>query len=74
VRVNLVRSHQVEQDFFDGIQAESDELAARFREFCVNMPAPAVDRIFSQVYAEGSPNVDAQREAFLAYHASFEGV
>jgi 2-oxoisovalerate dehydrogenase E1 component alpha subunit len=72
VRVNLVREHGVGQGFFDGIQAESDELAARFRQFCVHMPAPAPDRMFSQVYAEGSPPVEAQREAFLAYHASFE--
>jgi 2-oxoisovalerate dehydrogenase E1 component subunit alpha len=72
VRVNLVRSHGVEQDYFNGLQAESDELAARFREFCANMPPPAPDRMFSQVYAEGSPNLDAQREAYLAYHATFE--
>jgi 2-oxoisovalerate dehydrogenase E1 component alpha subunit len=74
VRVNLVRSHGVEQDYFNGLQAESDELAARFREFCANMPPPAPDRMFSQVYAEGSPNLDAQREAYLAYHATFEEV
>jgi hypothetical protein len=30
--------------------------------------------MFSQVYAEGTPALDAQREAYLAYHASFEGV
>jgi len=74
VRVNLVRSHGVEQAFFTGIQGESDELAARFREYCVAMPAPAPDRMFSHVYAEGSPTVEAQRAEFLAYHASFEGV
>jgi 2-oxoisovalerate dehydrogenase E1 component alpha subunit len=74
VRVNLVRSHGVEQDYFSGVQAESDELAARFREFCANMPPPAPDRMFSQVYAEGSPNLDAQREAYLAYQATFEEV
>jgi 2-oxoisovalerate dehydrogenase E1 component alpha subunit len=74
VRVNLVREHGVGQEFFDGVQAESDELAARFREFCVNMPQPAPDRMFSQVYAEPSPLVEAQRAEFLDYHASFEGV
>jgi pyruvate dehydrogenase E1 component alpha subunit len=74
VRVNLVRSHGVEQDYFSRVQAESDELAARFREFCANMPPPAPDRMFSQVYAEGSPNLDAQREAYLAYRATFEEV
>ncbi|TQM35906.1 pyruvate dehydrogenase (acetyl-transferring) E1 component subunit alpha [Pseudonocardia cypriaca] len=74
VRVNLVREHGVGQEFFDGVQAESDELAARFREFCVNMPQPAPDRMFSQVYAEPSPLIEAQRAEFLDYHASFEGV
>jgi pyruvate dehydrogenase E1 component alpha subunit len=74
VRVNLVREHHVGQEFFDEVQAESDELAARFREFCVNMPPPAPDRMFSQVYAEPSPVLEAQRAAYLEYHASFEGV
>jgi len=73
VRVHLVRSLGVEQAFFDEIAAESDALAERFRRFCNEMPAPAPDRMFSQVYAEESPLVAAQREAFLAYHASFEG-
>ena len=73
VRVHLVRSLGVEQGYFDEIAAESDALAERFRRFCNEMPPPAPDRIFSQVYAEESPLVAAQREAFLAYHASFEG-
>jgi 2-oxoisovalerate dehydrogenase E1 component alpha subunit len=72
VRANLVREHRLGAERFDAVQAESDELAARFREFCQQMPPPAPDRMFSQVYAEGSPAVDAQREAFLAYHESFE--
>jgi 2-oxoisovalerate dehydrogenase E1 component alpha subunit len=74
VRVNLVREHGVGQEFFDDVQAESDALAARFREFCVNMPPPAPDRMFSEVYAEPSPVVEAQRAAYLAYHESFEEV
>ncbi len=76
VRVNLVRAHGVDQEFFDGVDAESDALAARFREFCIAMPQPGPDRIFSEVYAEGSPNLDEQRAAYLAYHATFasEGV
>jgi 2-oxoisovalerate dehydrogenase E1 component alpha subunit len=74
VRVHLVRSLGVEPEFFAGVDADADALAARFRQHCIDMPAPAPDRMFSQVYAEGSPAVDAQREAFLAYHSSFEGV
>jgi pyruvate dehydrogenase E1 component alpha subunit len=72
VRVNLVREHMVEQDFFDDVSAESDKLAARFRDFCLNMPDPGPERIFSEVYAQRSPLLDAQRDEFLAYHASFE--
>jgi len=55
------------------VAAEADALAERFRQFCMDMPAPPPDRMFSQVYAEESPLVAAQREAYLAYHASFEG-
>jgi pyruvate dehydrogenase E1 component alpha subunit len=73
VRVHLVRSLGVAQEFFDGVQSESDELAARFRQFCADMPAPGPERIFSEVYAAESPQVAAQREQYLAYHASFEG-
>lgn len=72
VRVNLVREHGVDQSFFDGVATEADELAARLREFCLAMPDPSPDRMFSEVYAEASPQVEAQREEFLAYHASFE--
>jgi 2-oxoisovalerate dehydrogenase E1 component alpha subunit len=72
VRANLVREHRLGHERFDAVQAESDELAARVREFCVEMPQPAPDRMFSQVYAEGSAAVDAQRAEFLAYHESFE--
>jgi pyruvate dehydrogenase E1 component alpha subunit len=73
LRVNLVREHEVDQDFFDGIAAESDELAARLRQHCLNMPEPGPARIFSEVYAESSPVWDQQRDDFLAYHSSFEG-
>jgi len=73
VRVHMVREGMADQDFFDGVQAEADELAARFREFCVNMPDPGPERIFSNVYAEESPVVAAQRDEYLAYHASFAG-
>jgi 2-oxoisovalerate dehydrogenase E1 component alpha subunit len=72
VRVHLVRSLEVGQEFFDEMTAESDALAERFRRFCTEMPAPPPDRIFSEVYAEESPLVAAERDAFLAYHASFE--
>jgi 2-oxoisovalerate dehydrogenase E1 component subunit alpha len=71
VRVHLVREGLAEPEFFDRVAAESDELAARLRDYCTSMPAPGPERIFSKIYAEPSPLVEAQREEFLAYQASF---
>jgi pyruvate dehydrogenase E1 component alpha subunit len=73
VRVHMVREELADQSFFEGVQAEADELAARFREFCVNMPDPGPERIFANVYAEESPPLARQRDDYLAYHASFVG-
>ncbi|HEV7452411.1 MAG TPA: pyruvate dehydrogenase (acetyl-transferring) E1 component subunit alpha [Pseudonocardiaceae bacterium] len=71
VRVHLVRAGLAEPQFFQGVTVEADELAARLRDYCISMPAPGPERIFSKVYAEPSPSVEAQREEFLAYHTSF---
>ncbi|MGH3883065.1 MAG: pyruvate dehydrogenase (acetyl-transferring) E1 component subunit alpha [Pseudonocardiaceae bacterium] len=71
VRVHLVREGLAEPEFFQRMAAESDELAARLRDYCTSMPVPGPERIFSKVYAEPSPYLEAQREEFLAYHASF---
>jgi pyruvate dehydrogenase E1 component alpha subunit len=73
VRVNLVRHEHAEPEFFDEVQAESDQLAAELREFCVNMPQPPTSRIFSEVYAEASPVLASQRDNFLEYSAGFAG-
>ena len=71
VRVHLVRALGVGQEFFDGVDAEADELAVRLREYCRSMPNPGPERMFSEVYADPSPQVDAQRDEYMAYHASF---
>jgi pyruvate dehydrogenase E1 component alpha subunit len=68
-----VREHGVEQEFFDSVQQESDTLAERFRAFCLAMPEPGPERIFSEVYAEPSPQLEAEKAAYLEYHASFGG-
>jgi pyruvate dehydrogenase E1 component alpha subunit len=72
LRVQLVRSLGVQQAFFDEVDAEADALAARVREFCLNMPKPGPERIFSEVYAELSPPLDAQRADYLAYVDSLD--
>ncbi|GAA0507627.1 pyruvate dehydrogenase E1 component subunit alpha [Saccharopolyspora subtropica] len=71
LRVHLVREQFADQDFFDGVDAEADELAARLREFCFTMPDPPPERIFSEVYAEETPQLAAQREDYLRYLAGF---
>jgi 2-oxoisovalerate dehydrogenase E1 component alpha subunit len=71
VRVHLVRAGLAEPAFFDGVATEADELAVRLRNYCTSMPAPGPERIFSQVYAEPSAQLDAARDEHLAYLASF---
>ncbi|MGQ0482996.1 MAG: pyruvate dehydrogenase (acetyl-transferring) E1 component subunit alpha, partial [Pseudonocardia sp.] len=72
LRVHLVRELGVAPAYFDGLEAESDALAVRLREFCAAMPQPGPERIFSEVYAEPSALVQAQRAEYLDYQASFE--
>ncbi|MCF7552014.1 thiamine pyrophosphate-dependent dehydrogenase E1 component subunit alpha [Pseudonocardia sp. WMMC193] len=73
VRVHLVRELGVGSEFFDSVQEESDALAARFRAFCLAMPDPGPERMFSEVYADRSARLEAQQADYLAYHASFGG-
>ena len=73
VRVQLARSGGADQSFFDQIDAEADSFAAELRQYTFSMPDPPPERIFSNVYAEPSPAVDAQQEEFLEYLAGFEG-
>ncbi|MDT7804745.1 MAG: 2-oxoisovalerate dehydrogenase component alpha subunit [Actinomycetota bacterium] len=71
VRAFLARKGGADHDFFDQVQAEADAFAADLREYTFNMPEPPPDRIFSNVYAEGNPVLEAQREEFLSYLDGF---
>jgi 2-oxoisovalerate dehydrogenase E1 component alpha subunit len=73
VRVHLVRQDMADKSFFDEVEADADQLAVDLREFCVNMPDPGPERIFSEVYAEASHVLDAQRDEYLNYAAGFAG-
>ena len=75
VRVNLVRARTASsRSSSTRSQAESDELAARFREFCVEH---AGTRRRTGSSPRSTPRarrtLDAQRDEFLAYHASLRG-
>ncbi|TCP57315.1 pyruvate dehydrogenase E1 component alpha subunit [Tamaricihabitans halophyticus] len=73
VRAYLSRNGLADNDFFEEIAAEADNFAAEIRDFCVNMPDPPPDRIFSEVYAEPSPVLEAQRAEYLSYLDGFVG-
>ena len=72
VKVHLSRQGMADQEFFDSVGAEADELAARFRAHCIAMPKPPPERIFANVYSEPHHQLDQQQAEYLAYLASFE--
>jgi pyruvate dehydrogenase E1 component alpha subunit len=69
----LVHAKMADQDFFDALEREADELAATVREGCLNMPDPAPESMFDHIYVEETPLVAAERREFVEYHAGFEG-
>ncbi|MBA3251402.1 MAG: pyruvate dehydrogenase (acetyl-transferring) E1 component subunit alpha [Geodermatophilaceae bacterium] len=71
VRAYLIRSGQADAAFFESIEAESDELAARIRKGTTEMPDPDPSSMFANVYAEQTPYLREQAEQFAAYRASF---
>jgi 2-oxoisovalerate dehydrogenase E1 component alpha subunit len=73
VKAYLSRTGTADAAFFDSVEAEADELAARIRSGTVDMPDPAPTSMFDHVYAEQTPQVAGQRAEFVAYQASFEG-
>jgi pyruvate dehydrogenase E1 component alpha subunit len=73
LKAYLSRGGLADAAFFDGVEAEADELAARIRSGTVGMPDPRPTAMFDAVYAEQTPPLADQRARFEAYQASFEG-
>ncbi len=71
VRVHLAREGLADQAFFDDVSAEADELATRFRTFCVAMGKPAPERMFAHVYSEPHAALQAQQAEHADYLAGF---
>jgi 2-oxoisovalerate dehydrogenase E1 component alpha subunit len=72
VKAYLVRSDQADEKFFTALDAEADELGARIRKACREMPDPNPMAIFDNVYAEPNALVETEREQYAAYLESFE--
>ena len=73
IRVHLVRTGQAEADFFESVNSEADELAARLRAFTVALAGPDPRSMFDHAYAGTNPQVQREKAEFLAYLDSFEG-
>ncbi len=69
----LYKQQLVDVDFFEQLSADSDELAARIRKGCLEMPDPDPLSIFEDVYDEITPLLEEQRAGFSAYLAGFGG-
>jgi pyruvate dehydrogenase E1 component alpha subunit len=72
VKAYLVRGELADESFFTALDAEADEVGARIRTACREMPDPGPMAIFDNVYAERSALLDAERDQFAAYLGSFE--
>ena len=67
----LYKQQIVDASFFEGVEAEADELAARIRKGCLEMPDPDPLSMFDSVYAEQTPLLTEQRKSFGAYISGF---
>ena len=73
LKAYLAHEGKGDHDFFDEVDREADELAARVREGCLTMPDPMPESMFDNVYVEPHPRIEEERREFAAYRSSFEG-
>ncbi|MBK5306298.1 MAG: pyruvate dehydrogenase (acetyl-transferring) E1 component subunit alpha [Frankiaceae bacterium] len=69
----LYKQQIVDNTFFESVEADADELAARIRKGCLEMPDPDPLSMFDSVYAEQTPLLAQEREEFGRYLAGFQG-
>jgi len=72
VRAFLARTGQANSAFFEEVEAEAAELAARVREECRALPDPPPLSAFDHVYTGPNAILDAERAQYAAYLNSFE--
>ncbi|MFD1859430.1 pyruvate dehydrogenase (acetyl-transferring) E1 component subunit alpha [Aeromicrobium camelliae] len=56
-------------DFFASVEAEADQLGARLREACAQLPEPDLADLFSSVHTDLPPELAAQRDDAVAWQA-----
>jgi 2-oxoisovalerate dehydrogenase E1 component alpha subunit len=71
VKQYLIRSQQADMEFFDQVEAAADEVGARVRKECQEMPDPRPLSMFDNVYTSPTGPIEAERAEFAAYLDSF---
>jgi pyruvate dehydrogenase E1 component alpha subunit len=74
MKAYLSRTGMADHTYFEEVEDEAGELAARLRQGCISMPDPEPLTLFDDVYVDTPPHLTRQRDGFGAYLDSFEGV
>jgi 2-oxoisovalerate dehydrogenase E1 component alpha subunit len=74
VKAYIVKNQLAAGDFFDEVEAEAKKVGAELRAACLALPDPQPLEMFENVYAEPHALVEAERDAYAAYLATFEEV
>lgn len=73
VQAYLLASGAIDHDWLDALAAEAEEFGVRVREGCLALPEPNLDDYWDFAYATLPPSLAEQRDAAIAYEATFEG-
>lgn len=59
-------------EFFTALDEEADAIGLRLREFCKQIPEPDLAQWFDHVFVETTPELEQQRDEYVAWRASLE--
>jgi 2-oxoisovalerate dehydrogenase E1 component subunit alpha len=71
VKAFLVRTGAASPAFFEGIEDEADQIGRHIRKACLEMPDPAPEAMFQNVYAQQTALLREEQAAYAAYLDSF---
>lgn len=71
MKAYLYKRQLVDSDHFEALEREADQLAARIRQGCLDMPDPPPLALFDHVYVEETELIATQRAGFSAYLDGF---
>ena len=72
VQTYLLDAGAINQAWLDAVDAESEALAIRVREGCVNLPDPRFEDFFDNVVIDPADILLEQRDDYLEYEAGFD--